>query len=262
MDIASLAGFAICGICFVYGIISGGGNFMTFIDVPSIIITFGGAIGATLLTCKMDEFINGLKGITLAFKEPAVPDAAQTIKTIIDLSNTARKEGLLALDEATQNIDDPFMRKGIMLVVDGTDPDLVRGILETELTAIEDRHKKVIGVQETLKDMGPSWGMIGTLIGLIIMLQNMSDSSTIGPAMAVALITTLYGSVLANWIAGPVAEKLKDNTSHEIMMKEIIVEGILSIQAGENPRVIEEKLKTFLSPAQRESISTEAGGEG
>ena len=264
MDLASLIGFGLCTFFLIFGILSGGGNFAWFIDIPSLIITVGGALAATMASYKMDEFITGLKGLGLALKEPSKQNAAESISTIIGLSNTARKEGLLALDEATQGIDDPFLRKGIMLVVDGTDPDLVRGILETELSAIEDRHKKVTGVLDKVGEMGPAWGMIGTLIGLIIMLQNMSDAASIGPAMAVALITTMYGSLLANWIFGPLSEKLKDNTSHELMMKEVVVEGILSIQAGENPRVIEEKLKTFLSPKQRESIasSDDGGGEG
>ncbi|MCR4781990.1 MAG: motility protein A [Lachnospiraceae bacterium] len=264
MDLASLIGFGLCTFFLIFGILSGGGNFAWFIDPPSLLITVGGALGATMASYKMDEFINGLKGLTLALKEPSKQNPAESISTIIGLSNTARKEGLLALDEATQGIEDPFLRKGIMLVVDGTDPDLVRGILETELSAIEGRHKKVTGVLDRVGEMGPAWGMIGTLIGLIIMLQNMSDAASIGPAMAVALITTMYGSLLANWIFGPLSEKLKDNTSHELMMKEVVVEGILSIQAGENPRVIEEKLKTFLSPKAREAVasSDDGGGEG
>lgn len=264
MDIASFIGLVFCGGCFVFGIIVGGASFMTFVDIPSIIITFGGALSSVLAAFKLDEFINGLKGIGRALKEPNKQNPAEVISTIIGLSNTARKEGLLALDEATSNIEDPFLRKGIMLVVDGTDPDLVRGILETELTAIEARHKKVTDVIDKIGEMGPAWGMIGTLIGLVIMLKNMSDASAIGPSMAVALITTLYGSLLANWITSPTSGKLKDNTSHEIALKEVVVEGILSIQAGENPRVIEEKLKTFLSPKQREAVSgvDNPGGQG
>lgn len=145
--------------------------------------------------------------------------------------------------------------------MDGTDPDLVRGIMETELISIEDRHKKNISFWEDLGAMGPAWGMIGTLIGLVNMLYEMDDPSAIGPSMAVALITTLYGSLLANWICTPVASKLKTNNSGEIMMKEIMIEGLLSIQAGENPRVIEEKLKSFLSPGDRIMQEGDNGGE-
>lgn len=196
----------------------------------------------------------------LAFQE-RVLDPGQVIHTIIDLSNVARKEGLLALEEAASGIEEPFLKKGIMLVVDGTDPDLVRGILETDLACLEDRHKKVIGFWEKWAEMGPAWGMIGTLIGLINMLYNMEDSSSIGPSMATALVTTFYGSLIANWICTPIANKLKTNNEKEVMMKEVTIEGLLSIQAGENPRVIEEKLKSFLSPSARDNMAEGAGGE-
>ena len=181
------------------------------------------------------------------------------IHQIIDLSNIARKEGLLALEESANSLEDDFMKKGILLIVDGTDPELVRNILETELVNIDARHKKLIGFWKQVGAMGPAWGMIGTLIGLINMLKNLSDPDTIGPNMSVALVTTLYGSMLANWISSPVATKLSTNNDIEIMMKEVMVEGLLSIQAGENPRVIEEKLKSFLSPAARSQM---AEGEG
>ena len=145
--------------------------------------------------------------------------------------------------------------------MDGTDPELVRSILETELVYIETRHKKTIGFWETVAALGPAWGMIGTLIGLVLMLQNLNDVATIGPNMAVALITTLYGSLIANWLSTPVANKLSVNNDIEIAMKEVMIEGLLSIQAGENPRLIEEKLKSFLSPKVRATIGEDAGGE-
>ena len=153
-----------------------------------------------------------------------------------------------------------------MLIVDGTDQELVSSILETELNCIEARHGKVIGFWDSFAAMGPAWGMIGTLIGLINMLKMLDDPSSIGPNMAVALITTLYGSLLANWICTPIATKLRANNRMEIQIKEVVCEGILSIQAGENPRVIEEKLKSFLAPSVRDEVlgggNTEQGGEG
>ena len=181
-------------------------------------------------------------------------------ETIIELSNVARKEGLLSLEEASAELEDPFLRKGVLLIVDGTDPELVRAIMDTELTSVDNRHRKKIAFWEDLGAMGPAWGMIGTLIGLINMLQQMNDPASIGPSMAVALITTLYGSLLANWICAPVATKLKGNNEEEMTVKEIMIEGLLSIQAGENPRVIEEKLKSFLTPAQKAEME-EGGGE-
>ena len=190
-------------------------------------------------------------------------DLTEVIKKIIELSNVARKEGLLALEDAASDLDDAFMKKGIFLIVDGTEPDLVRAILETELTCIEDRHKKVSSFWETAAAMGPAWGMIGTLIGLINMLKHLDDVSTVGPNMSTALITTFYGSLLANWLAMPIATKLKANNAEEVTVKEVVIEGLLSIQAGENPRVIEEKLKSFLAPAERTQYGEggEAGGE-
>lgn len=233
---------------------------MTFVDIPSVIITIGGSISGVLASNKLKDFIGGFKSIALVFKDE-VMDPGETISTIINLSNVARKEGLLALEEASNDIDDPFLKKGIMLVVDGTDPELVRGILETELTCLEDRHKKVIGFWEKWAELGPAWGMIGTLIGLINMLNDMNDPSSIGPSMAVALITTLYGSIIANWLCSPTAEKMKVNNALEVIMKDIMVEGLLSIQAGENPRIIEEKLKSFLSPAVRDDVGAGGGEE-
>jgi len=264
LDIASLAGMLLGVVMFLFGVFSSGGasGLLNMFDLPSIIITLGGSISGTLASNKLQDFIAGLKSITLTFKE--VPqDPAAVIRNIIDLSNTARKEGLLALEEAANGIEDEFLKKGIMLVVDGTDPELVRGIMETDLGCIEQRHKKSIAVWEKWGELGPAWGMIGTLIGLVDMLYHMDDPSTLGPAMAVALITTLYGSLLANWICTPVSNKLKADNAIEMQQKEVMIEGLLSIQAGENPRVIEEKLKSFLPPKDRTSADEEgeAGGE-
>lgn len=262
MDIASLVGLILGAVMVVFGILSSGGNIVDdFVDPPSIIITIGGSLAGTLASHKLADFINGLKSIGLAMKEPSVGNVSEVISNIINLSNISRKEGLLALEEATHDMDDEFLKKGINLVVDGTDPDLVRGILETDLINLEARHKKVMGFWEKWAELGPAWGMIGTLIGLVNMLKNLTDSSTIGPNMAVALLTTLYGSLIANWLAGPTAAKLKVNNDMEIMMREITVEGLLSIQAGENPRVIEEKLKSFLAPSDRDNAGSEDGGE-
>jgi len=266
MDIASVLGLVLCLVLVVFGIVfdkDAGivfSNLITFGDVPSVLITFGGAFSCILASYTLPNFLAGLKSILLIFNMSAmnVPDV---IQKIIELSNVARKEGLLSLEEAASDIDDEFLKKGILLIVDGTDPELVRAIMETELVSVEGRHKDKIGFWENLGAMGPAWGMIGTLIGLINMLKNMDDPSSIGPSMAVALITTLYGSLLANWICAPVASKLKGKNADEMMVKEIEIEGLLSIQAGENPRVIEEKLKSFLAPAERGSSDEEGGGE-
>lgn len=259
MDIASLLGIVLGLVMLVFGIITnaGIGGFGRYIDPASAIITFGGAFAATLASYSLPDYIAGLKSFTLIFKTTAI-NASEMIQKIIELSNVARKEGLLSLEESAADLDEPFLKKGILLIVDGTDPDLVRAIMETELVNVDTRHKKLISFWDTLGAMGPAWGMIGTLVGLVNMLYNMDDAGAIGPAMAVALITTLYGSLLANWICTPVANKLKDNNAAEMMLKEVMIEGLLSIQAGENPRVIEEKLKSFLAPKDRKTENEEA----
>lgn len=264
MDIASLLGLIICFVMIIFGITFGKngvdfGALINFLDAQSAIITFGGAFCAVMLCNKMPDFIAGVKSFTMIFKAPK-DDAPSVITRIIELANTARKEGLLSLQEV--EIEDPFMKKGVDLVVDGTDPELVRQIMETELDAVEGRHKQKIKFWQDVASMGPAWGMIGTLIGLINMLQNMSDAAAIGPAMAVALITTLYGSMLANWIATPTSTKLSAFNDIEMQVKSIVVEGLLSIQAGENPRVIEIKLKSFLSPKDQVTEDGAGGGEG
>lgn len=264
MDIASIIGIVMCLGFMILGIVSGElgvaalGN---FVDRTSIFVTFGGAFMCCLImTDGIPQYLSNLKSFSLILKKKTTNEV-EVIKQIIELSNVSRKEGLLALEEAASNIDDEFLKKGLLLIVDGTDPELVRSIMDTEQIAVEERHKVVIGFWENLASMGPAWGMIGTLIGLINMLKQLSDISTVGPNMAVALVTTFYGSVLANWIATPCATKLKANNAKEITVRNIMVEGLLSIQAGENPRVIEEKLKSFLAPKERNAMGGEEGGE-
>jgi len=257
LDIASIVGL-ILGIVFIVISVVLDGSLWDFADLASVMITIGGTFSATLISYPLDKFMNSLKTIRYIFKA-ADHDARGVIQQIIELANIARKEGLLALEEAAQSIEDDFLQKGILLIVDGTDPELVRNILETELAFIDGRHKESQGFWETVASLGPAWGMIGTLIGLINMLQKLDDPDQIGPSMAVALITTLYGSLLANLLAGPTANKLKIRSDEEILLKEVMIEGLLSIQAGENPRIIEEKLKAFLSPALREQINKNEG---
>lgn len=270
MDLASIIGIVGCAGAVVYGIVSGDQGVAAlnnFWDLPSFLIT---VLGSMFCMLTMSDSIPGLlaslKSIGLIMKVPE-SNEGEVIHTIIDLANVARKEGLLQLEEAASEIEDEFLKKGIMLIVDGTDQELVTSILDTDLSCIERRHNKVISFWEGLAAMGPAWGMIGTLIGLINMLKLLDDPSSIGPNMAVALITTLYGSLLANWISIPIASKLKAINATEIMTKEVICEGILSIQAGENPRVIEEKLKSFLAPKLRDEVLNNGqdagqGGEG
>jgi chemotaxis protein MotA len=246
----------------VVGIVTCNGRIDSFLNMPSVFIVIGGSLSSLLSTNTINDFIAGMKTITLIFKIPVLEIKPMILK-IIELSNVARKEGLLALEESANELNDPFLKKGILLIVDGTDPDLVRAIMETELSSIEARHKKKIIFWETLGLLGPVWGMMGTLIGLIIALGNLSDVSSLGPTMAMTFITTMYGSMQANMLCNPAAGKLKTQNENEMMVKEIMIEGLLSIQAGENPRVIEEKLKSFLAPNDRGAEEpADAGGAG
>lgn len=255
---AMLVGILVAFILIIYSISlcdAGFAQVLNFIHIPSMLITFGGAFFTMLaMTPTIPEYLHRIKSFALTFKKSGKKEE-DTIRQIIELANIARKEGLLSVEEAANNIDEKFLKKGILLIVDGTDPELVRSILENEIICIDNRHKLNIGFWEDLGAMGPAWGMIGTLIGLINMLGSMEDVATVGPNMSTALITTFYGSLLANWICAPTANKLKAKNDEELMMKDMMVEGILSIQAGENPRVIEEKLKAFLNTQRQEGYS-------
>lgn len=256
MDIATVGGFVVGWIFIIVSILLAKANIMQFIDAPSVMIVFGGTVCALLMSYPLPKFLESLKTIKHAFFHKEL-DPTAVITKINELALAARKEGLLALEEIAQGMDDEFLQKGILLIVDGTDAELLRSILETEIAFIENRHKDNQGFWNGVADLGPAWGMIGTLVGLIAMLGALDDPTTIGPKMGVALITTLYGSLLANFFATPISNKLKIKSNEEILHKQVMIEGLLSIQAGENPRVIEEKLKAFLSPATRSTLNKE-----
>ncbi|MBR0034806.1 MAG: motility protein A [Synergistaceae bacterium] len=235
-----------------------GGNLGAYIDIPSVMITLGGAVGATVISNPGDRLkaIGGCLKNVFMFQPP---DLVGMVQMIVSFAEKARREGLLSLEADVAEVDSEFMRKAIQLVVDGTDPELVRAILDTEIGVFEDRHSANKTVFDNLAEFGPSFGMIGTLIGLIAMLGNLADVSALGPGMAVALITTMYGSMLANMFAIPTSKKLAARSAQEVKAMELMVEGILAIQAGENPRIVEEKLKVYLPPAMREAFNQEEG---
>lgn len=260
MDLATAIGL-ISGLFFLIWGISLTGNISTFFHLPSIIIVFGGTLASTFISFPLNKVLRTMKVVKNVFTtKEFLPNV--TIEEIIKLANIARKEGLLALEEASEEIEDIFLKKGIMLIVDGTDPELVKNILETELAFLEERHEEGQSIFETMGSFSPAFGMIGTLIGLINMLSELDDPSSVGPNMSVALITTFYGSILANLIFLPIANKLKGRSKEEILNKELIIEGLLSIQAGENPRIIEEKLKSFIPPEMRIDFHKSTEKEG
>lgn len=259
MDLATIVGFLGVFGFVVFGILVGG-ELSYFIDPPSVLITVGGTIMATVMNFPLSA-LKELPKVTVKAFRSNQQDPASLIQALVGFAVRARREGLLALESETAAASDPFLKKGLGLVVDAVDPEMVRSILETDLAALEERHKVGISMYETMATFGPAFGLIGTLIGLVIMLQNLSDPSTIGPAMAVALLTTFYGSVIASMICTPIAGKLKVRSQEEVLVKELMIEGILAIQAGEGPSVITEKLNSFLSPKQRGGKKTAAREE-
>jgi chemotaxis protein MotA len=193
----------------------------------------------------------GVMGIIKKTFFSSLESPAEIIEKFMDYANRARREGILSLEPLIKEIDDEFLKKGLQLTVDGLEPQTIQEILETEISYIEERHSKGADICSTLGAFAPAMGMIGTVIGLVQMLQTMSDPSTIGPAMAVALLTTFYGAVLANLVFNPMAGKLRTRSKEEVLLKEMVMNGILSISKGENPRIIEEKLNSFLPPKDR-----------
>ncbi len=244
MDIATLIGI-VAGIIFIVIGIVLNGSIVDFYDSASIMIVLGGTIAATLINYPLPRILQITSLIKNAFYTNG-DDIESGIALILGMAATARRDGLLTLEQSADDLEDLFLKKGILLIVDGTNPELIKNMMETELVFLEDRHKQGQGVLESMGTFAPAFGMIGTLIGLINMLKNLSDPSKLGPSMAVALVTTFYGVILANLVFLPLAGKLKNKSREEVLYKEIMLEGILSIQAGENPRIIEEKLRAFI----------------
>ena len=249
MNVAGLAGFILCFVAIIFGIATNGGivTIFNFIHFPSLIVTLGGSFFAVLATAdSMSDFLDGLTSIFHAY-QTQVTSPEDISNEILGMADIARKEGLLNLEDYASKLEHAFLAKGVKLIVDGTDPELVRDILESELVHKYEKGKKRVYFWKDLGSYAPAWGMIGTLLGLINMMKSMgSDSSAIGAGMSLALITTLYGSVIANWICIPVAKKIEKNEQADQLIMELIIEGVLSIQAGENPRIIKEKIMAIL----------------
>lgn len=252
MDLGTIIGLVVGMGCVLASVIMGGGNLVAFWDMPSFVCVIGGAAGAVIMSFPLARVlkIHAVFLKTIFFKLPA-PTAL--IKDMVKYAEIARREGILSLEGQIAEMEkiEPFLARGMKMAVDGADPELIKGIMETEAGGAADRHaggKKII---DTLGKYAPAYGMIGTLLGLILMLQNMSDPSTIGGGMAVALVTTLYGAIISNVITGPVGDKLAARDGEEFLVRAMIIEGVMSIQSGDNPRVVESKLLTFLAPAER-----------
>jgi len=259
MDLATIIGVLSAFGMVLMGIMSGG-PLSLFINVPSLFIVVGGTFGIIFINYPLKD-VFGVAGVIKNVFFTQSRDAQGLIPTFVDFATRARREGILALESAAGELKDAFFKQGLELVIDGLEPQSIREILETEIEHIEQRHTKGADILNSMGSFAPAMGMVGTLIGLVQMLQTMSDPSSIGPAMAVALITTFYGSVLANMIALPMAGKLSTRSREEALEKGMIIEGIMSISAGDNPRIVERKLHSYLAPELRESAATHPRGE-
>ncbi len=244
MDIATIIGL-ISGTALMLWAILGKSDIGAFIDGGSVAIVIGGAVSAALVSFPMKNIMGIAKVVKNCFFTKT-RDANELIKDLVSYAEVARRDGILALENVTGDIKDPFLVSGIQMAVDGSDPDLIENVMANDLETIEARHADGKALFDNIGKYAPAFGMIGTLVGLVIMLQNMADPSKIGPAMAVALLTTLYGALVANLVALPMADKLGVRSRQELLLKMIIIKGVMSIQSGDNPRIVEQKLKTFL----------------
>ena len=249
MDLGTIIGIVLSFGLVVSAILTGS-SLIIFISIPSFLIVIGGTLGAALVNYPMG-YVIGIIGVIKNTFFSSLDSPQDVIERFKDYANRARREGILSLEPLIKEIDDDYMRKGLQLTVDGLEPQTIQEILETEISYLSERHATGADVVAVLGTLAPAMGMIGTVIGLVQMLQTMSDPSTIGPAMAVALLTTLYGAILANLVFNPMSGKLKARSKEEVLLREMIMEGILAISKGENPRIIEEKLNSYLPPKDR-----------
>lgn len=247
MDIATLIGM-LGALGLVVAAMVVGGDVMVFVNPPSLLIVVGGTLFAVLSKFPLGQYLGLGKVAGKAFMFKSVPPE-EIIAETVEMADAARKGGLLSLED--KQVSSDFMQRGIQLLVDGHDPDIVKALLKKEMKQTTDRHASSINLFKAMGDVAPAMGMIGTLVGLVQMLSNMSDPKSIGPAMAVALLTTLYGAIIATIIALPMADKLSARKDEEELNQSLIIDGLLAIQAGQNPRVIEQMLKNYLPEKKR-----------
>ena len=259
MDLGSVVGLALGGGMIGVTILLSG-QLSLFISISSVLTVVFGSFGALLVANPLNRVLGIMKYVNIVFRVPNFEEEL-IISQLVTFSEKARREGLLALEDDLEEVGDQFLRNGIQLVVDGTDPEVIRNILYQQVNQTQARHAIGIKVFEDWGKFAPAFGMIGTLMGLIQMLGNLEDKSAIGIGMALALITTLYGAIMANLVFVPMAAKLEDRDRDEVLVKEIMIEGILSIQQGDNPRILEQKLTAFVAPERRHAVSQEAAAE-
>lgn len=250
MDLATVIGLVLAWGALLGALLMEGGELRVMINLPAALLVFGGTIGAAVISFRMNQIMEVPSILSIAFREKTL-ELPDVIRQLVRLAEKARRDGLLALEEESRRLHDPFLKRGLRLAIDGTDPELLRGVLETEIQLLQARHRAGESIFITLGGFAPTLGIIGTVMGLIHMLANLSDPGKMGPLIAGAFIATLYGVSSANLIFLPIANKLRMRSSEEVLAREVMLEGILSIQAGDNPRLVEEKLKAYLAPRLR-----------
>lgn len=226
-----------------------------FMSSPtSILLVIGGTFGATLASGTIQEATGFPKVLMKAILPPKTPDSTATIQTVLEFADKARRDGLLALEESVEGLSDEFLQRGVQMAVDGTDPEVVREVLEIDIASTEARHKIGVAFFDRCVAYAPAFGVAGTVIGLIDMLNNLNDPSSLGPAIGVAFATTLWGVFLANYVFSPMANRLKTSSKAEIAYKNMVLEGVIAIQAGASPRAVADRLAAYISPSSRESL--------
>jgi len=261
MDLATIIGLLVAWGALVTALFMEGGRIADLANPSAFVIVVGGTLGATTIAFSVRHLANVPMIVRNVFFSQE-NDLPRIIRIVVDFARKARKEGILTLEEDARNLDNKFLQTGVQLVVDGTPSEMVREILETEIVALQERHKIGQSIFNTMGGFAPTLGIIGTVMGLIHMLSSLSQPGKMGPAIAAAFVATLYGVAFANLVFLPIGTKLKSRTTEEIIAYDMIVEGILSIQAGDNPRMVESKMLAYLPPKLRQSVTTETSVKG
>ncbi len=251
MDLATTIGLGIAIIGIIGGNILEGGDPMKLINLPGFFIVVLGSFGAVMISQPLSVMIGLPKFILKAFLGGGKHDSSETVELFVQMADKARREGLLALEADIEKIHDPFTRKGVQLMIDGTDPELLREIMEIERESMKHRHEGNFAALEFMGGIAPTIGVLGAVMGLMSVMSHLDEPDHIGPGIATAFVATFYGVFTANVLWLPLANKLKNNSKHELHALDVVIEGLMSIQAGDNPRIVREKLEGFLQPSAR-----------
>ncbi|MGC8783715.1 MAG: flagellar motor protein [Armatimonadota bacterium] len=252
-DATTVGGLLIGAGCLLTALWLEGGHLQQLVNVPAAIIVLGGTFGATLIGLSAQQ-LRDLPQILRQALVTSPVDIPHTIRWLVALSDKARREGLLALESDANASSNEFLKRALQLAIDGTDPELVRDILQLEITFLEERHRQGEQIFTSMGGYAPTMGVLGTVMGLIHMMSRIENPSQMGPAIATAFVATLYGVSFANLLFLPIASKLRARHAEEVLLREVIVEGILAIQSGENPRIVEQRLRAFLSGRQKRAL--------